>query len=105
MSRRHRPDNEVGADGRPDGLYVTETSMVSSRHAPYAPPEPPPSGRNGGRELLTAEEVAQLLGMGVDWVYAQTRKGRIPHIRLGRFVRYRRQAILDWLEKKEQQVA
>ena len=78
--------------------------MPSSRHTPRDPPDPPSSGPTGGRELLTAEEVAYLLGMGVDWVYAQTRKGRIPHIRLGRSVRYRRQAILDWLEKKEQHI-
>lgn len=39
--------------------------------------------------------------MGTDWVYEQTRKGRIPHIRLGRSVRYRRTAILAWLERIE----
>ncbi len=77
----------------------------TSQHAHPAAPDPPPLGPNGGRELLTAEEVAHLLGMGIDWIYSQTRKGRIPHIRLGRTVRYRRQAILDWLEQKEQHVA
>lgn len=53
------------------------------------------------RELLLADDVAALLEMGTDWVYEQTRKGRIPHIRLGRSVRYRRMAILAWLERIE----
>ena len=77
--------------------------MFSSRHAPYAPPDPPPSGANGGRELLTAEEVGQLLGMSVEWVWAQTRAGRIPSISLGRYRRYRRQAIDQWLCDLESQ--
>lgn len=76
----------------------------ASQHVHRDPLDPPPPGTNGVRELLAAEEVAQLLGMSLDWVYAQTRKGRIPHIRLGRSVRYRRQAIFDWLEKKEQHI-
>lgn len=98
MTRRHRLDNnEVRTDGGRDGLYVTEASIGNSRHAPYAPPEPPPSGR----ELLTAEEVAQLLGMGVEWVWAQTRAGRIPSISLGRYRRYRRETIDQWLNDLE----
>ena len=49
------------------------------------------------RELIDAGEVAQMLGMTVDWVYEQSRRGRIPTITLGRFRRYRRAAIEAWL--------
>ena len=56
---------------------------------------------NGRRELLTAEEVAELLGMSVDWIWAQTRAGNIPSISLGRYRRYRRQAIEEWLQELE----
>ena len=35
------------------------------------------------------------------WVYAETRAGRIPHIELGRYYRYRRSAIEAWLDTKE----
>lgn len=49
------------------------------------------------RELIDAGEVAQMLGMTVDWVYEQSRRGRIPTITLGRFRRYRRAAIESWL--------
>ena len=54
-----------------------------------------------GRALLTAEEVAELLGMGVDWVWEQSRRGRIPTVRLGRYRRYRREAIERWLRDLE----
>jgi excisionase family DNA binding protein len=39
--------------------------------------------------LLTADELAELLGMKTEWVWAQARAGRIPHVRLGRYRRFR----------------
>ncbi len=53
-------------------------------------------------QLLTADEVATLLQVTTPWVYAQTRAGTIPHIALGRYKRYRRSAIEDWLVRIEQ---
>ncbi len=52
-------------------------------------------------DLLTAEEVASLLRMTPGWVYAQTREQRIPHLRLGRYVRFRRDALEGWMEEIE----
>ena len=52
-------------------------------------------------KLLTAEEVAELLGMKTDWVWAQARKGLIPHVRLGRYRRFRESAIEAWLSELE----
>ena len=39
--------------------------------------------------------------MTPSWIYAETRCGRLPHIRLGRYVRYRREAIEAWLDRSE----
>jgi excisionase family DNA binding protein len=52
-------------------------------------------------ELLTADEVAALLRVTPAWVYAETRRHRIPHIRLGRYVRYRSEAIFLWMDELE----
>ena len=52
--------------------------------------------------LLTAEEVAAMLRMKRVWVYAETRRGAIPHVRLGRYVRYRRSAVTAWVHELEQ---
>jgi excisionase family DNA binding protein len=53
------------------------------------------------RTLLTAEDVAQMTGMGVDWIYAQARLGRIPTVRLGRYRRFRLEAIEQWVRDLE----
>jgi excisionase family DNA binding protein len=50
---------------------------------------------------LTAEEVAELLGVTVAWVYAQSRAGAIPTVKLGRYYRYRREAIERWIATQE----
>jgi excisionase family DNA binding protein len=52
-------------------------------------------------DLLTAEEVAALLRVTTGWVYAETRNHRIPHLRLGRYVRYRRAALDAWMNEVE----
>ena len=54
-------------------------------------------------ELLTAEEVARWLRLTTAWVYTQTRSDRIPHVTFGRYVRYRRSAIAQWLRENESQ--
>ena len=51
--------------------------------------------------LLTAEEVAERLGVRTDWVWAQARAGRIPHVRLGRYRRFREPAVDAWLRELE----
>jgi excisionase family DNA binding protein len=51
--------------------------------------------------LLSAEDVAELLGVPKSWVYEQSRLGRIPTITLGRYRRYRRDAIEAWLLENE----
>lgn len=51
--------------------------------------------------LLTAEEIAERLGMRTDWVWAQARAGLIPHIRLGRYRRFRESAVEAWLRELE----
>jgi excisionase family DNA binding protein len=51
--------------------------------------------------MLTAEEIAERLGMKTQWVWAQTRAGRIPHVRLGRYRRFRESAVEAWLRNHE----
>jgi excisionase family DNA binding protein len=51
--------------------------------------------------LLTADQVASVLGVPRSWVYEQSRAGRIPTVRLGRYRRYRREAIEAWLAELE----
>jgi excisionase family DNA binding protein len=61
--------------------------------------------RIGSDPLLTADEVAVLLQVTKAWVYAETRAKRIPHVPLGRYVRYRRSAVLAWIAALERQAS
>lgn len=51
--------------------------------------------------LLSADEVADKLGMAKEWVWEQSRRGYIPAIRLGRYYRYREDSIDAWLASIE----
>lgn len=53
------------------------------------------------RHLLNAQQVAELIGMRVDYVYALCRRGDIPHLRFGRTLRFRVEAVLEWLRESE----
>ncbi len=50
--------------------------------------------------LLTVREVAELLKVPTSWVYGHTRRrtpDRLPHLRLGKYLRFRESDLLDWL--------
>jgi excisionase family DNA binding protein len=51
--------------------------------------------------LLTADQVAKLLGVPASWVYEQSRKGSIPTVALGRYRRFRAEAIAEWVKEHE----
>jgi len=58
-------------------------------------------GQTAPGRLLEADDVARYIGMTADWVYREVRAGRMPHIRLGRYVRFRRESIDAWLVARE----
>ena len=77
---------------------MSATALRATDPAARNSHKPTPAAADG---LLTADEVAALLQVTPRWVYAETRKRRIPHLRLGRYVRYRRSAIEAWMEDVE----
>jgi excisionase family DNA binding protein len=58
-------------------------------------------GLGDARKYMTAEELAERWDVTLAWVYAETRARRIPHLRLGRYVRYRRSVIEAWERENE----
>lgn len=50
-------------------------------------------------KLLTAQEVARLLGMSESQVYALGRSGILPVIRIGRSIRIADDQLQDWIER------
>jgi len=54
-------------------------------------------------ELLTVEEVAMLLKVPKSWVYERTRRRgieRLPHIKLGKYLRFEEKAVKRFLGRK-----
>jgi excisionase family DNA binding protein len=51
--------------------------------------------------LLDAREVSELLHVPERWVRDHTRSGRLPCVVLGRYRRYRREAVLAWIAEQE----
>jgi len=47
--------------------------------------------------LLSPQEAADLLGVPRSWVYEKVRLGHLPHVRLGRYVRFERCTLEAWL--------
>lgn len=52
--------------------------------------------------LVGAAEIAQLLHVPISWVYERTRRrgvDRMPHFKLGKYLRFSREEVLEWLHK------
>ena len=49
--------------------------------------------------LVTAEYIATRLAVPVSWVREHTRSGAIPHVRLGRWVRYSVADVDVWVDE------
>jgi excisionase family DNA binding protein len=90
---------------------MTQPREIPMQHDAVRPSEPSSlpeavrgamSARGAREKLLTAEEVAERLDVGVKWVWSQARAGRIPHVRLGRYKRFRSEAIDAWLAQLEE---
>jgi len=62
---------------------------------------------NGDSGLLTIDEIAKELRVTKSWVYARTRMGKegIPHTKLGRLLRFRKEKVLAFFEEDERQKA
>jgi excisionase family DNA binding protein len=50
--------------------------------------------------LESIGETAEWSTLPVSWLYAQTAAGTIPHLRIGKYVKFRRSEVLAWLETK-----
>jgi excisionase family DNA binding protein len=52
--------------------------------------------------LLNSAEAAILLNVSKRLVEELARRGELPHVRIGRFIRFRRETLNRWIEEREQ---
>tara|TARA_Y100000294_G_scaffold177314_1_gene202258 strand:- start:1514 stop:1825 length:312 start_codon:yes stop_codon:yes gene_type:complete len=50
--------------------------------------------------LFTAESLAEYLSVSKQWVYGRVKLNEIPHIKVGKFPRFKRSTIDEWLESQ-----
>jgi excisionase family DNA binding protein len=78
-----------------------------NREAVEADSNTPPATSDGNElhELLTVDDVAALLKVSRSWVYEHTRKRgtprseRLPHVKIGKYVRFEPQAVREFVER------
>ncbi len=54
--------------------------------------------------LLDAKVAGELLGVPPTWLLAQARKNSIPHVRLGKYVRFDRGDLEGWIVTQKRPV-
>lgn len=71
---------------------------VDPAHQVPAPSLPPTNGVQAGAfaPLLDARGAAELLNVPASWVLSEARANRIPHVRLGRYVRFDAAELQTW---------
>lgn len=47
--------------------------------------------------FLGIKEMACKLDVPITWLYARTRTNDIPHYKLGKYVKFREEEVLEWL--------
>jgi excisionase family DNA binding protein len=47
--------------------------------------------------LWTVRDVAERLSVPVSWVYSHVASGDLPHVKVGRYVRFNPRAVSEWL--------
>jgi excisionase family DNA binding protein len=52
--------------------------------------------------LLTAQQASELLNVPGSWILAEARADRIPHVRLGRYVRFDGAELEAWWRTRAQ---
>ena len=56
-------------------------------------------------DLMDVAETARVLNVPVSWVYGRTRrrgKERIPHIKLGKYLRFENTQVREWVKELRQ---
>jgi excisionase family DNA binding protein len=52
--------------------------------------------------LIGVEEMAKKLDVPVSWLYARTRTNEIPHLKVGKYVRFDESEVWEWLKKQNE---
>jgi excisionase family DNA binding protein len=52
--------------------------------------------------LIGVEEMAKKLDVPVSWLYARTRTNEVPHFKVGKYVRFDPEAVMEWIREQNE---
>lgn len=81
----------TGSDSPDD--WADQNSIAAEIHADL--------GRVPAPQLVDAKEAGRLLAVPHTWVLAEARAGRIPHVKLGRYVRFDPVQLEQWWRARQ----
>ena len=55
-------------------------------------------------KLIGVNEAAERLAVPPSWIYRWSREGKLPSIRLGKYIRFDPAKLERWIHKREEQV-
>ena len=56
------------------------------------------------QNLIGIKEMASKLDVPVSWLYSRTRSGQIPHFKIGKYVRFDVDQVMEWIKKMQNQI-
>ena len=56
------------------------------------------------QNLIGIKEMASRLDVPVSWLYSRTRTNEIPYLKLGKYVRFDVDQVMEWIQKKQNQI-
>ena len=51
--------------------------------------------------LITVDELATMLQVPKSWIYDRTRNNRIPYIKIGKYIRFDKDEIIEWIKNEQ----
>jgi excisionase family DNA binding protein len=55
--------------------------------------------------LIGVNEMAKRLDVPISWLYSRTRTNDIPHFKVGKYVKFDAEKVMEWIKKKQNQIA
>ena len=52
--------------------------------------------------LVGVSEMAKKLNVPASWLYARTRTNEVPHFKVGKYVRFDPEAVMEWIREQNE---
>ena len=54
--------------------------------------------------LIGVDELSAQLDVPISWIYGKTRTGEIPHFKVGKYVKFDPNAVMEWLKQQTESI-